>query len=94
MDKLTGVLESTGYIECSVEDQEVSFDVDGVPREKFDKGISWLNVTLDSTQDMTITINSLHFNSDNSDLPLLYHISVVTLSTGEYDKNITLVISI
>ena len=65
-----------------MEGVEVSFGAVGVPQEKVKTDINFLNVSLDSAANMTLTVNSLRAGFDNSDPPLWYNVEVIELPTG------------
>ena len=79
----TGVLEYPGYLECSMGGREVEFGINGVQHENVEIGRNWVNVTLDSVSNTSITVNSLRYTeTDNSDPPLYYRVVVVNGSVG------------
>ena len=79
----TGGLEHPGYLECSTDGQPVEFGIIGVPDQNVKRGTNWVNVTLNSVSNTTVTVNSLRYvETDNSDFPLFYHVLVVNGSTG------------
>ena len=63
--------------------REVEFGINGVQHENVEMGRNWVNVTLDSVSNTSITVNSLRYTeTDNSDPPLYYHVVVVNGSVG------------
>lgn len=81
-NKMMGTLVYPGYLECSVNGSEVSFDAVGVPQEKVKLGRNSVSVLLDLAANMTLIVNSLRTGFSNSDPPLCYYVQVIELPTG------------
>ena len=90
MNPLTGLLEQPGYLECTVFESGIGMSAEGVPpanvmkKENVSTNMYSIRVVLNSTDNMTVTINSIMYNEqDNSNPPLYFHIVAMASPTGK-----------